>query len=149
MVLAGNSSVSLPLQDLAGGGPSGAATGPEENRCSKTMNDRARTMTNVKQDSWSVEVAGGDKVFHCSEDQSLLNAMISAGRCGIKVGCRNGGCGICRVRITDGRYSSKKMTRSRISEGDEAEGIVLACRVFPSSDISLEPLPLRAKGWMK
>lgn len=94
-------------------------------------------------------MAGASAGFDCSENQSLLDAMIRAGRCGIKVGCRNGGCGICRVRITQGRYSTGKMTRSRISEGDEAEGVVLACRVFPSSDISLEPLPLHSKGCLK
>lgn len=94
-------------------------------------------------------MAGASVGFDCSENQSLLDAMIRAGRCGIKVGCRNGGCGICRVRITQGHYSIGKMTRSRISEDDEAEGVVLACRVFPSSDISLVPLPLHPKGCLK
>ena len=90
--------------------------------------------------------AGNDQPFACREGQSLLTAMIEAGRTGIKVGCRNGGCGVCRVQVTAGNYDCQKMTRSRISEQDEAQGIVLACRILPSSNLTFEPLPLKATG---
>ena len=86
--------------------------------------------------------AGGEPPFACQPGQALLTAMIAARRTTIKVGCRNGGCGVCRVRIVAGRYASQKMTRSRISEEDEAQGIGLACRVLPESHLVFEPLPL-------
>ena len=91
----------------------------------------------------AMAMAGSDKPFACRAGQTLLTAMIAAGRSGIKVGCRNGGCGVCRVRITAGSYASQKMTRSRISEEDEANGIVLACRIIPASNLTFEPLPLK------
>lgn len=93
-------------------------------------------------ETWMVEVDGGGQAFPCRSDQNLLAAMISARQTSIKVGCRSGGCGVCRVQITQGRYQSQKMTRSRISEADEAAGIVLACRIHPQGDIALTPLPL-------
>ncbi len=103
-------------------------------------------MTEARSDTWKVEVDGADGSFACRGDQNLLVAMIGARRTGIKVGCRNGGCGICRVQIARGTYQSQKMSRSRISEADEAAGIVLACRVSPRSDIALRPLPPVALG---
>lgn len=93
-------------------------------------------------EKWAMAMKGSDRPFACRTDQSLLTAMIEAGRTGIKVGCRNGGCGVCRVKVTEGDFVSQKMTRTRISEADEANGIVLACRIFPQSDILLEPMPL-------
>lgn len=89
---------------------------------------------------------GNDRPFACRPGVSLLTAMIAAGRTGIKVGCRNGGCGVCRVRVASGSYASEKMTRSRISEADEAQGIVLACRILPETDLTFEPLPLTPAG---
>lgn len=96
----------------------------------------------MAEDKWIVAIDGGGETFPCRSDQNLLTAMITARRTSIKVGCRNGGCGVCRIHITQGRYQSQKMTRSRISEADEAAGIVLACRISPRSDIALTPLPL-------
>lgn len=96
--------------------------------------------------SMAMTMAGSDQSFACREGQSLLTAMIDARRTGIKVGCRNGGCGVCRVKVTAGSYVSQKMTRSRISEEEEARGIVLACRIIPGSDLAFEPLPLKPAG---
>jgi len=81
--------------------------------------------------------------FLCREEQHLLQGMQSF-RMGvplleaIPVGCRGGGCGICRIRILTGRYESKKMSRKHISEDDQARGIVLACRIYPLSELKIE-----------
>jgi ferredoxin len=60
----------------------------------------------------------------------------------IPVGCRGGGCGICRIRILEGDYEAKKMSRKHIPEQDQARGIVLACRVYPRSELAIEVLSL-------
>lgn len=99
-------------------------------------------MAQVQASRWKVEVDGVSGDFPCPSGRTLLEAMIAAGRSNIKVGCRSGGCGVCRVRIQRGTYQSQKMSRSRISEQDEADGIVLACRILPESDMALVPLPL-------
>ena len=99
-------------------------------------------MTNATAEKWMVELDGVGEAFACRSDQNLLAAMIAARQTGIKVGCRSGGCGVCRVEVSSGLYASQKMTRSRISEADEAAGIVLACRISPLSDLGVTPLPL-------
>lgn len=95
---------------------------------------------------WMIGISGHDGRFSCRQGTFLLSAMIDARHAQIKVGCRNGGCGICRVKVIEGDYSKQKMSRSRISENDEAEGIVLACRISPQSDMVVEPMPLRPTG---
>lgn len=58
----------------------------------------------------------------------------------VLVGCKGGGCGKCKVKVTEGTYSSKKMSRAHITPRDEEQSIVLACRIFPRSDIAIIPL---------
>lgn len=55
----------------------------------------------------------------------------------LPVGCRRGGCGICRVHVTNGQFRSDVMSRAHVSEADEAAGIVLACCIYPLSDLVL------------
>lgn len=78
--------------------------------------------------------------YTCAESQHLLQGMESLGRRGIPVGCRGGGCGVCRVQVLSGSYTSKPMSREAISAADEANNVVLACRCFPTSDLSLKVL---------
>lgn len=67
----------------------------------------------------------------------------------LPVGCRRGGCGICRVRVLSGEFRSDVMSRAHVSAEDEANGIVLSCCIYPLSDLSLRletPVAGRAKG---
>jgi len=84
--------------------------------------------------------------FFCGEDQHLLQGMqnYQIGKAmldTIPVGCRGGGCGICRIRILSGEYESKKMSRKHITEAEQAAGIVLACRIYPRQDLEIDVLP--------
>lgn len=94
-----------------------------------------------------VKVAGSGEQFRCSEEQHLLQGM-QAFRIGepllkvIPVGCRGGGCGVCRIRVLAGEFEAKKMSRKHITEQDQAAGIVLACRVFPRSALEIQVLPV-------
>lgn len=72
-----------------------------------------------------------------AEGQSLLTAAEHSLQHDIAVGCRGGGCGVCRVRILSGNYRKKVMSKTHISPQDLAEGVVLACRVFPESDMEI------------
>lgn len=87
---------------------------------------------------FQVEIANTGEVIVCQEDNTVLSAMEQLGRKGIPVGCRGGGCGVCKVRITSGDFITKKMSREHVSEDEEARGVVLACRLFPRSDLKLE-----------
>lgn len=79
-------------------------------------------------------------------DQSLLVAMASLGRKGIPKGCCGGGCGVCKIEIVSGSYRKRVMSREHISEEDEAHDRVLACRVWPTSDLRLRVLGKMGKN---
>ena len=80
------------------------------------------------------------EVFRCAGDVHVLAAMELARCHGIPVGCRNGGCGACKVRITNGRFQTRKMNRAVVSAQEEASGCVLACKTYPLGDIAVQVL---------
>ena len=84
--------------------------------------------------------------YRCSPQESLLVGMERLGKKGIPVGCRGGGCGVCKVEITAGSFEKKVMSREYVSVEDEAAGRVLACRVMPTSDIRLRVLGKMGKN---
>jgi len=84
-----------------------------------------------------VLIADTGETYRCADTRSLLEGMEALGRHGIPVGCRNGGCGVCKVHVASGTYVARVMSRDHVSEEDEAAGRVLACRVRPTSAISL------------
>jgi ferredoxin len=90
--------------------------------------------------AFQVTIDNTGEVFRCTEDVHVLAAMEQACCHGIPVGCRNGGCGACKVRITTGRYETRKMNRAVLSAAEEAEGCVLACKAYPRSDIAVHAL---------
>jgi ferredoxin len=88
----------------------------------------------------SVTIDNSGECFRCAEDVNLLAAMEQACCHGIPVGCRNGGCGACKVQVTSGSYQTRKMNRAVLSAAEEAEGRVLACKAYPRSDLVVHVL---------
>jgi ferredoxin len=86
---------------------------------------------------FEVHITDTGERYACADTRSLLEGMEALGRRGIPVGCRNGGCGVCKVQVVSGVYTSRVMSRAHVSADDEREGRVLACRVRPASDLSL------------
>jgi ferredoxin len=73
-------------------------------------------------------VNGGN--FSCRTGQSLLDAIENASIASVMVGCRGGGCGVCKLKIVQGRYRAGRMSQAKVSEMERAEGFALACRVW-------------------
>jgi ferredoxin len=86
---------------------------------------------------YTVTIDDDGSAYRCPDHRSLLEGMEALGRKGIPVGCRNGGCGVCKVHITSGSYTRRVMSRAHVTEDEEAAGYALACRVKPTSDIRL------------
>ena len=76
--------------------------------------------------------------FACDERESVLDGMARLGRRGIPVGCRGGGCGVCKVQVVSGTFETKVMSRTHVSSEDLTAGVVLACRVMPHSDLCVQ-----------
>lgn len=87
--------------------------------------------------SYTVTIADDGQSYRCADYRSLLEGMEALGRKGIPVGCRGGGCGVCKVHIESGTVTKRVMSREHVSVEEEAAGFVLACRVKPTSDIRL------------
>ena len=92
-----------------------------------------------------VAIGNAEEGFPCEEGQTILRAMIALGRTGIASGCHGGGCGVCKVRIVAGRYRTAPMSRAHVSQKEEEDGVVLACRTYPRTNIRVEVLGKLAK----
>lgn len=87
----------------------------------------------------NVRVAQTGETYACATDESLLRGMLRLGRKGIPVGCVNGGCGVCKVRIVQGSVKSLgPVSRAHVSADEEDAGLTLACRVAPACAVTLE-----------
>lgn len=96
-----------------------------------------------------VHLADTGESFVCSDAETALHALARSGRRGIPMGCRGGGCGVCKVKVLQGEYSKKPMSRSHISENDEAEHEVLACCIVPQTDLQLRVIGGMRKAWQR
>lgn len=90
-----------------------------------------------------VTLTDDDREFTCDERQAVLLAMRDAGRACLPVGCRSGGCGVCRVQVLSGVFETGLMSAAQIAASDRALGIVLACQLYPRSDLRLQRLERR------
>src|SRR3954464_2815479 len=68
-------------------------------------------------------------------DETLLRAL---GRVGLRyrVGCKRGGCGICKVQLLLGevRYE-RPIAASGLAADERVEGISLSCRAVPLTNV--------------
>lgn len=86
-----------------------------------------------------VRIVDCGAVYLCGEHETLLQGMARLGKRGIPVGCLNGGCGICKIAIRSGAINKTgAMSRAHVSEQEEAQGVVLACRVSPLETVEVE-----------
>jgi len=96
--------------------------------------------------SYSIVLDGIGREYRCAETQNALRGMEALGGRGIPVGCRQGGCGVCKVEVLSGSYIARVMSRSQISEDEERRHCVLACRIYPTSDLRLKVVGRMARG---
>lgn len=79
-----------------------------------------------------VSVAQTGDAYDCGIDESLLAGMLRLGRKGIPVGCVNGGCGVCKVRVLEGAVRPLgPVSCAHVSDLERDQGYTLACRVAP------------------
>ena len=71
-------------------------------------------------------------------DETVLAAL---GRAGLRyrVGCRRGGCGICKVQLIIGEVRYERPIATSVLTNDErVAGICLSCRAVPITNIVIE-----------
>jgi ferredoxin len=72
------------------------------------------------------------------EAETVLAALSRAGL-RYRVGCKRGGCGVCKVQLVLGevRYE-RPVAESVLSDDERVEGICLSCRAVPITNIAIE-----------
>jgi ferredoxin len=73
-----------------------------------------------------------------AEAETLLRALARAGL-RYRVGCKRGGCGICKVQLVLGEVTYERPIAANVLTDDErVEGICLSCRAVPLTNIVIE-----------
>ena len=88
--------------------------------------------------NYCIEIDGS--IFYCPSDTTVLLAMLNKGKEYLPVGCCAGGCGICKIKVLQGEYEVKVMSRAQVTVTEQAQGLALACRVLPKSDLKIEKI---------
>lgn len=98
---------------------------------------------------FAVHIRDTDERFTCKGGRSVLEGMEALGRKGIPIGCRSGGCGVCKVRILSGAIRRRAMSRAHVSLDEEADGFALACRSYPEADLELAVIGTMARVFQR
>ncbi|KJF69316.1 2Fe-2S iron-sulfur cluster-binding protein [Rhizobium nepotum] len=74
-----------------------------------------------------------------AQGETVLQAALAAG-ISYPHGCRMGRCGACKSHLVSGEIDLLKHTPFSLTEEEKAEGLTLACRAVPMSDVTI--------GWL-
>ncbi|MDC5699028.1 2Fe-2S iron-sulfur cluster-binding protein [Intrasporangium calvum] len=78
------------------------------------------------------------EVVYLEPGETVLGGLYKAGYA-YTIGCRRGGCAICKVDVLDGEFSyDHPVADSVISEQERTDGTCLSCRAVPDSDVTIE-----------
>jgi ferredoxin len=76
--------------------------------------------------------------INAREAENLLRALARAGL-RYRVGCKRGGCGICKVQLVLGEVEYERPVAASVLTDDErVEGICLSCRAVPLTNVVIE-----------
>lgn len=96
----------------------------------------------------TVTIRETGETCRCRTDESLLEALRRWGKRGVPVGCRNGGCSVCRIQVLNGAYEQHRpMSREYVSDEDLAAGRVLACCIQPRSALEITAIGKMSKAF--
>lgn len=104
--------------------------------------------TDTSKLNFNVWIKGETSPYVCASDEKVLSVLEREGQKKVRIGCRQGGCGACRVKVLSGTYETAKMSRAHVTPEEAAQGYALSCRLFPRSDLVIEPAfvgPRRSK----
>lgn len=95
--------------------------------------------------SFTVTVLPSGKHFEAEPDETVLEAGLRQGVV-LPYGCKNGACGSCKARVTEGRIEQGPHQGGALTAQEAAQGLALLCCAYPRSDLALEARVLAAVG---
>lgn len=87
-----------------------------------------------------IQVQGTEVDIQTYPGETMLDALKRTGNA-IRVGCRRGGCAICKVEVIEGTWDYTRPIADKVlTDEEKAKGTCLTCRAVPTSDmvVSLE-----------
>lgn len=85
----------------------------------------------------TVTVRPSGEVIHLADEVTVLGGLYAAGFA-YTVGCRRGGCGICKVDVLEGEISyNRPVADTVLTDEERANGTCLTCRAVPDGDITI------------
>jgi ferredoxin len=85
-----------------------------------------------------ISVQGEDVAIDCSPGETILEAMHRTGHA-LRVGCRRGGCAVCKLDVIDGQYEyTRPLADTVLTDDERAAGVCLTCRAVPTTDMTVK-----------
>ena len=86
--------------------------------------------------SFQIRILPFDQLVECKPNQTILRALLEQG-CYLRYGCKNGGCGSCKVRLVEGEVEQAGSSLA-LSSCERNAGYTLICTAVPLSDCTLD-----------
>ena len=78
------------------------------------------------------------EVIYLDPEETVLSGLYKAGYA-YTVGCRRGGCAICKVDCRSGEFSyNHPIADTVITDAERTDGTCLTCRAVPETDVTIE-----------
>lgn len=94
---------------------------------------------------YTVQIQPSFRSFEVENHETILEASIRNSS-GLPYSCRDGSCGTCKVLLKSGELKIGDFSETALTEQEQAEGYVLCCRSYPSSDIVIESDAVVSEG---
>jgi CDP-4-dehydro-6-deoxyglucose reductase/ferredoxin-NAD(P)+ reductase (naphthalene dioxygenase ferredoxin-specific) len=84
--------------------------------------------------SYKATILSIDEDIIVEEGQTLLDAALRQG-VDYPHSCKSGRCGVCKSRVVSGEVEHLSHLRFTLTEQEKADGMILACRAVPKTDV--------------
>lgn len=74
------------------------------------------------------------KTYSCSSEKDLLKAARSH-MVKVPYACASGGCGLCKVKVTNGDYKMEAYSKRALTDDERENGLILLCKTYPLSHL--------------
>jgi CDP-4-dehydro-6-deoxyglucose reductase, E3 len=73
----------------------------------------------------------------CGPEETVLAAILRVGA-SVMFGCRGGGCGTCKMRLTSGQIEHGRCSAAVLLDEEKTRGWFLSCQARALSDLTIE-----------
>ena len=73
----------------------------------------------------------------CDPGETVLAAILRSGA-SVMFGCRGGGCGACKMRVSSGQVDHGRCSAAVLLEEEKTRGWFLSCQARALSDLTIE-----------